>query len=273
MIKRVYLEITDACNLNCPYCQANKNNHFMAVKDIYRCLDEIKTITPYVYLHIGGEPLLHPFFDDILHYCDEHGLLVQLVTNGTRLSRFPALTQHQSLRKIAVSIHAVDKIKIADDYFITVNKLIEEIALKNQASLELRFVDYENLKGNALRYHQYLQDNYPFTATSHHDSFKIAPKVYVSHKELFEWPDINSPVYECYGTCKGAKEMLGIKWNGDVVICCLDHAGHTVIGSINDRSLKVILDTEKYQKIKTGFANNRLELELCRHCTYRKRFL
>lgn len=61
MIKRIYLEITNSCNLNCSFCEAIKSHDFMPLDKIKKNLDEIKTITDYVYLHILGEPLSHPF--------------------------------------------------------------------------------------------------------------------------------------------------------------------------------------------------------------------
>ena len=40
-MKRVYLEITNSCNLNCPFCTNNKNNDFLSISEINNYLDQI----------------------------------------------------------------------------------------------------------------------------------------------------------------------------------------------------------------------------------------
>ena len=66
MIKRIYLEITNACNLNCPFCENEKGHYFMPIDIIKDCLKQIKEVCDYVYLHVLGEPLLHPDIEEIL---------------------------------------------------------------------------------------------------------------------------------------------------------------------------------------------------------------
>ena len=61
-MKRVYLEITDACNLRCPFCTYEKKDHFMSLEQIDDYTSQIKPFCDYLYLHILGEPLLHPDF-------------------------------------------------------------------------------------------------------------------------------------------------------------------------------------------------------------------
>ena len=65
-MKRVYLEITNACNLNCSFCTNKKGTNFMSLDDIDNYLNQIKEFGNYIYLHVLGEPLLHPNFNEIL---------------------------------------------------------------------------------------------------------------------------------------------------------------------------------------------------------------
>ena len=44
---------------------------------------EVKKHADYVYLHVLGEPLLHPKLDQIMDVAAEEGLRVCLTTNGT----------------------------------------------------------------------------------------------------------------------------------------------------------------------------------------------
>ena len=142
MLKRVYLEITNSCNLNCPFCTNEKGNDFLEIVDIKNYIDQIKTYCNYIYLHILGEPLLHPNFEDILDYLDKKEMQLQLVTNGTLLYKHPNILKHACLRKLSISIHSVNNIDINDDYFQVINKLIDSNTNKN---IELRFYDKNNL--------------------------------------------------------------------------------------------------------------------------------
>ena len=71
--KKIYIEITNKCNLNCSFCNNNKRDKkFMSIEDFERVIKEIKSYTNYVYLHVKGEPLLHPDIDRILSICDDN---------------------------------------------------------------------------------------------------------------------------------------------------------------------------------------------------------
>ena len=59
--KRIYIEITSSCNLKCSFCQETlRSPHFMSVDEFAHTLQQIRPYTNYIYLHVKGEPLLHP---------------------------------------------------------------------------------------------------------------------------------------------------------------------------------------------------------------------
>ena len=67
--KRVYIEITNVCNLNCSFCLPHNRKHkFMNFEEFKLILDKIKPYTQYIYLHVKGEPLLHPEVDKFIEY-------------------------------------------------------------------------------------------------------------------------------------------------------------------------------------------------------------
>lgn len=89
--KRIYIEITSSCNLKCSFCQETlRSPHFMSVDEFAHTLQQIRPYTNYIYLHVKGEPLLHPQLDEILALCRRAGVTVNLTTNGTLLAQnFP----------------------------------------------------------------------------------------------------------------------------------------------------------------------------------------
>lgn len=83
-------ELNSACNLRCPYCYLKDRSYGFTDKglsfdEIKRVLRRIKAVSPDVLL-LGGEPFLHPAWDDIVDYCEDVlALRVRCITNGTRL--------------------------------------------------------------------------------------------------------------------------------------------------------------------------------------------
>lgn len=268
MIKRIYLEITDSCNLNCPFCTNSKGSSFMSFEDIADSIDQIKEVCDYIYLHVLGEPLLHPDFEKILDLLDEKNIKLQLVTNGTLLKNYPSITSHSCLRKLSVSLHSINNIDVDDSYFRYIDKLIEQ---ETDAVTELRFYGSE-LDNKLSSYLRQLENRYNFTGTSKNRSYRLKNGVYVYFEDFFRWPDINDAEISDTGKCLGASSMLAILHNGDVTICCLDPKGHNRIGNIKEKSLSDIISSDLYKNTVSNFRNGRLSFELCRKCSYRLRF-
>ena len=89
----------------------------MSLDQIDDYTSQIKPFCNYIYLHILGEPLLHPDFEKILDILDQKSFQLQLVTNGTLLHRFLTLDEHPCLRKLSISLHSYDHCKEKDHYF------------------------------------------------------------------------------------------------------------------------------------------------------------
>ena len=145
--KRIYIEITSTCNLRCSFCQETKRPpHFMSIEEFGHILDEIKPYTNYIYLHVKGEPMLHPELDTILSMCQDAGLTVNLTTNGTLLyKKLFTLIKHP-VHQINVSMHSADDNDCIDmDNYI--NELFyscDEILEKTDTEISLRLWNTKN---------------------------------------------------------------------------------------------------------------------------------
>lgn len=268
-MKRVYLEITNACNLNCPFCTNQKGNNYMSLDDIDNYLKQIKNICDYIYLHVLGEPLLHNDFNRILDLLDKYEFKLQLVSNGLLLNNHLDILNHKCLRKLSISIHSINYLEKKEDYFNTIDYLIENNKDKN---IELRFYDYENLDLDIKNYINKLENKYKLTKTKRNNSYKLKDNVYIYTNDLFKWPNINDEFSGENGTCLGIKEQIAILSNGEVTSCCLDTEGINSFGNLKDSSLKEILESDKYTKALNNLNNNKLILPLCQHCLYHHRF-
>ena len=80
--KKVYVEITNSCNLNCEFCIKNsRKTQFMNFDNFKFILNKLENYTDYLYLHVLGEPLLHPKFNDIVDYASKN-FKINVTTNG-----------------------------------------------------------------------------------------------------------------------------------------------------------------------------------------------
>ena len=84
--KKVYIEITNICNLSCSFCsKLERKAEFMKIEDFKKIATEVKEFTDYIYLHVKGEPVLHPNIEEFIEYSASLGLKVNITTNGTIL--------------------------------------------------------------------------------------------------------------------------------------------------------------------------------------------
>lgn len=268
-MKRVYLEITNACNLDCPFCRYPKGKQFMDLNDIENYLKQIKPYCNYIYLHILGEPLLHPDFNMILDLLDKEDFNLQLVTNGVLLDKHKDILSHKCLRKLSVSVHSVNNLNIGKEYFETLNKLIDT---DTKTMIELRFYHKEVLSDDIQMYLKELEDKYDFRITSKLDSHRIKDNVFIYYQDLFRWPDMNDEIIGTDGTCHGAIDMIAINVNADVTLCCLDPKAINSIGNLKKNTLKDILESDKYLEYIESFRQHKIISELCKRCSYRLRF-
>ena len=87
MLKKAYVEITNRCNLSCAFCPKTKREaRTMTAEEFTRILDRLCGRVSYVYLHVMGEPLLHPQLGQLMALCDERGMKGKKSSQGQRIA-------------------------------------------------------------------------------------------------------------------------------------------------------------------------------------------
>ena len=247
----------------------------MSAEQFEHVLKEILPVTNYIYLHVQGEPLLHPQLRTILNLCEYYHARVALVTNGTLLSHYPDLLSFPALHRLSISLqsvpfHAPDSVEKLMDSLLPMIKTASE---NGRPYMELRFWRNDLLSDPAVKTClDFLQQNFAFQKTGNAHSFRILPYVFVNYDREFQWPKTDEKTAETAGTCLGAREQIAVLSNGDTVPCCLDAEGSIVFGNLFEESLDAILSSERYQKITEGFRNHTITEPLCQSCSFRRRF-
>lgn len=253
--KRIYIEITNVCNLKCSFCPPHKReNRFMKFDEFKLILEKIKPYSEYIYLHVKGEPTLHPEFDKFVAYAYNNGFKINLTTNGTLLKNHLPITKY--LRQINISLHATNSEEI-----IRIAKNINDTII----NFRIWNIDENKEAVNML-------ENEFNIKIGPSKNFTLDTNKFLSQESLFKWPDISSEDTYDKGYCHALKEQIAILVDGTVVPCCLDNNGDIKLGNIFKQNLYEILNSEKVEQIITGFKNRVATQELCKKCTYKNKF-
>lgn len=119
-LARIYVEVTDRCNLDCTTCMRNvwmEPQGFMSSETFDRVLEGAFQILPKPLIFFGGygEPLLHPEIAEMVHRCRLAGCRVELITNGILLNEDMALNLMKAgLDRLWVSIDGASPECFAD---------------------------------------------------------------------------------------------------------------------------------------------------------------
>src|SRR5260370_33252469 len=80
--------VTRRCNLACGY--GNEYDDFsppVPLQDLLARVDHLAALKTASITFTGGEPLLHPYLDQVIRAARRHGMIVTIITNGFHLSR------------------------------------------------------------------------------------------------------------------------------------------------------------------------------------------
>lgn len=275
--KKIYIEITNRCNLNCNFCSINKKEKKeMTLEEFEYVLKNIDAYSDYIYLHVKGEPLLHTRFNEILKLCYKYNKKVNITTNGSLLKlRVDNIINSNIVRQINISLQSLTTNNHLNDIFVSVKKLLNNTniqvvlrfwALENNSFTELeeciidKIIDYFDLDKN-------IKDN-----IVNENNVKLLDRLYLNKEDKFIWPDLDNDYYEEKGTCYGTRTHLGILSDGTVIPCCLDCDGMVSLGNIFNDSFDNIINSNKFKNIVKSFQNNKACEELCKHCSFKEKF-
>lgn len=106
--KRIYVEITNVCNLSCSFCSLTRSDKREMTPDEFEIvMRKICDYTDYVYLHVKGEPLTHHYLDDILGICKKYKKRVCITTNGVFIrDKLDVLNKYDNIYQINISLHS-----------------------------------------------------------------------------------------------------------------------------------------------------------------------
>ena len=271
---KIYVEITNYCNLNCSFCSRDTlPKKEMSISEFKIVIDKIKDYTDSIYLHVKGEPLLHHNLDEILDICDRNNIKVCITTNGTLLDKKKSVLLNHNIKQINISLHSENNYY---NYFENVFKTCDELSKKITIIYRIWTLSSLKLDNYSLKIVDKIDDHYNLDndildKIKVDKNIKIRDNIYLDKDYEFIWPNINKE-QDDNGTCLGTRTHIGILSNGNIVPCCLDSNSIITLGNIFDNNLDDILNSELFNKINEGFKNKKIVCDLCKSCTFRRRF-
>lgn len=269
--KKIYLEISNLCNLHCAFCPGTKRHpRVMSESEFESLMPKLAPYTDYLYFHVMGEPLVHPKLAKFLESAGDYGFKVIITTNGTLLGdKREELLASPALHKINISLHAFE----ANDLNVPFIDYLDGCFSFGKAAEGKKFVVYRlwnhggaEAKNDAILSRMKSFFNVPWV--NNWRGARIGDGVYLHSDDKFDWPDMEAMDYGEKTRCMALDDQIAILADGTVVPCCLDHEGDIPLGNIFESDLSEILEKERTKSIINGFCEGRAVEELCRKCGY-----
>ncbi len=275
MYSKVYVEITNICNMSCSFCHGHSRApRRMSEDEFADILDKLTGYTKYIYYHLMGEPLTHPRLPRFIELAGARGYKSILTTNGTLLAHRQDELLQAGVHKVNISLHSFEDDddeaharyvcslaafakRAADAGTIVVFRLWNQGADDGRNELTLKLLR-QNITGDWVENTR---------------GIRIRNKIFIEPGERFEWPDSKAEIKGERFFCYGLKDQFGILVDGTVVPCCLDSDGAIDLGNIFRQDIGEVLHSDRATGILEGFRCGKAAEDLCRRCGYAQRFV
>lgn len=246
----------------------------MSPEDFSLVLSEIRPFTDYIYLHVLGEPLLHPHLDRMLLLSAEAGLKVNITTNGSLLQKHKELLLQYPVRQINISLHDAEE-NIQPEKWKEFIQTILNSATELSRNTYINFRLWNQTSKSSREFNELcfelMQIKFQLELTADlvnntGRNITLAPNIWLQLAPRFEWiKNETTQVKNCYGL----RDQIAILSDGSVVPCCIDADAHLLLGNIFTGKLTDILQSERAQRIKIGFEQHKAIEPYCQSCGFR----
>ncbi|MGM0365719.1 MAG: radical SAM/SPASM domain-containing protein [Actinomycetota bacterium] len=270
---RVWVEVTNICNLKCPICP-NKDipQEEKGLMDfsLYRnIIDQLGTKVNDIYLFHRGEPFLHPELADMIAYAKKSPATVRIHTNGTLLDKDNTDKIIKSgLDFISFSFDGYDsetyeRHRVNSSFEATLDSILYFLKRKKELGSRLPFTALQVIEygqnGNQKRQRQeFLQ------------RFKNLPLNRFITRKPHNWGglvDTGSQQKKNYLPCTFLWYAMVILYNGDLLPCPQDFQSRLKLGNIRKDSIYNIFNGDKMQGLRQKIAGRDIgSISPCASC-------
>jgi radical SAM protein with 4Fe4S-binding SPASM domain len=287
-LRIVQLSLVDACNLKCIYCYATdrpeptnkltQNDHFKLIDDINGISGEVEIVLT------GGEPLLSTYALELAEYARGRNNQIQLLTNGTLITKQNAkrIADTFSLIKISIdgSTPAIHDFHRGEGAFSKALKGVE-LLKKHDASVQIAMTvtkkNIQDIDAMTKKFGSSLTFAPLFVAgrAKTNKGLSITGKEY--YEALSSVNGVKPLSYLCSSLAASKQKRImkcaigdgeiSISESGDVYPCQLLHFPQFKAGNIRKQSLKTIYKASEV--LKSCRKLTVLKIPECRKCEIR----
>lgn len=281
------IELTNRCNLKCMMCpredRPKRGIGDMSFATFQKIIDQAGQYLEFTYLHLAGEPLLHPHLAEFIEYAASKGVRTGLSTNGTLLSHDRAkMLTDSPLASLIISLDGTDaetykKIRGAESFAKVVDNSLQFLQMKKQANrgphTTLQMICMQKNRHQAKEFVHY---------------WKGAGADAVRLKRFFNFAGTVADYgYDESGSRQGGHgpsrpaeaggkkrppcllpwRQMAFYYTGDAVSCCHDFLHQTVLGNIHEKSLAELWNSSQMAHIREKHTQGlQREIPLCSGC-------
>ncbi len=269
------LEPTNYCNLRCICCPVDRMSRKKGYLDydlFQKIIDEASQIgTKRIHLYLQGEPLLHPQIVEMISYIKRKDLGLNLTTNGMQLDRDKIKSilhsgvnssDYITFSLLGHSREIHEKIMIGVNHDRVIDNIHQFMSLRNELKLNgpiIQVVLYQ-MPENTGEVKDFIDDwrgkvDHVVTVGAIVDKF-------ASHGR-----QDNDCMPLRTRTCNLLWERMTVYWNGDVTLCALDVDGDHILGSLKNKSIKEIWNSQQLLSVKRKHRARQFDdLSFCARC-------
>jgi len=239
-------------------------------------IEKIRPFTDYIYLHVLGEPLLHPQLDEILSIAENAGLNINMTTNGGLLEQKNEILLKHSLRQINISLHDAEENIVSEKWEEYLNSAFEYALLAAPKTYVcLRLWNISNELSNEFNSFclKRISEKFNLSADAlvektKGNGLKLAEHIFLQQAPRFEWPDHKIKGTLIQKNCYALRDHIAILSDGQVIPCCLDADANMKLGNIFTEELSDMLETKRAKDIKKGFEQRKIVEPICASCGF-----
>lgn len=261
------LMLTERCNFSCTFCEYRADGGEMPFAAACRVAGEAKELGAQVAVLTGGEPLIYGSLYDLVAFCKDRHLGVNITTNGWLVEREARRIASSGVDSISFSL---DGLPGTHDRLRGRRGAAEAVARGMDALAKARPGLVVNVNFVVTRENVFDLPAVAAAAKARGAAFNFWPvnnvkalnlrpgaeaDAYLAFIEAHVRGDpVLGPRYEFYHAaldyhvkggmrvrCLGAAESLNVNWNGDLLPCCLWEDKALVLGNAFARPLSEIL--------------------------------
>ena len=262
----IYIEPTNACNLNCIICARQKMQRkigFMKFDDFKKIIDKfvVSNYHPRITLTGNGEPLLKKSIFKMIKYAKDRQFNVSMISNSTLLDEekinlliSSGLDRYQTMFD-SIDKESYEKIREKSNYEQTMKNIIKFIGINEENGHPI-FISLGLVKTTLTKK---IEETKTFWESYPIDNFFLSPLFSIQSDSGLYQEAVNSVVKTTYKICAIPWKTMLIHQSGDVMLCSHDFNGTFPVGNIFNNSIEDLWNGDNAQKIRRALLKNDLD--------------